>query len=71
MQAEPPQSIDVDVQAEPPKPKRTRKKREDKPGTQPQNASESNNVQLQGQIGIEELNESAEPTPGNADKPEQ
>lgn len=83
-QTEPPKANDVDVQPEPPKandvdvqiieeqkPKRKRKKRAPEPGTQPQNASESDNVQLQGQIGIEELNESAEPTPGNADKPAQ
>lgn len=69
---EPPKANDVDVQIiEEQKPKRKRKKRAPEPGTQPQNASESNAVQLQGQIGIEELNESAEPTPGNADKPEQ
>lgn len=48
------------------KPKRQRKKRAPEQEKQPQNA-----VQLQGQIGIEELNESAEPKPENADKPEQ
>lgn len=52
------------------KPKRTRKKRTAEPRAQEQN-TDPQQAQLQGQVSIEELGESAAPKPGNEDKPEQ